>query len=69
MQLNTTVHTNKVSLNDLMEIQKAFLILQSIVNECQLPQTLFIRKLDALMGRVVLDRVMASFDQKIEVTL
>jgi hypothetical protein len=69
MQLNTTVHTNKVSLNDLMEIQKAFLILQFIVDECQLPQTLFIRKLDALMGRVVLDRVMSSFDQKIEVTL
>ena len=57
-----------VSLNDLMEIEKAFRILQSIVDECALPETLFMRKLDAVLGRIVLDRVMSKFDQQIKVT-
>ena len=57
-----------VRLNDLMEIEKAFRILQSIVDESQLPHTLFMRKMDAIFGRIVLDRVMTSFDQQIEVT-
>jgi hypothetical protein len=57
-----------ISLTDLIEIQKAFLLLYSIVDEVQLTAKQFDRKLDCVHGRVVLDRVMKSLNAEFEVT-
>ena len=58
-----------INLTDLIEIQKAFLILYSLVDEVQLTTPQFERKMDCVMGRVVLERVMSSLTGKIEVTV
>lgn len=57
-----------ISLSDLVEIQDAFLRLQSLVDEVKLTETQFIRKLACIQGRVVLKRVMNSLDAEFEVT-
>jgi hypothetical protein len=57
-----------INLTDLIEIQKAFLILYSLVDEVQLTTPQFERKMDCITGRVVLNRVMSSLTGKIEVT-
>jgi hypothetical protein len=57
-----------ISLTDLIEIQKAFLILYQLVNEVQLSESQFDRKMDCITGRVVLDRVMKSLNAEFEVT-
>ena len=56
-----------INLTDLIEIQKAFLILYSLVDEVQLTTPQFERKMDCIHGRVVLDRVMGSLNAKFEV--
>jgi len=56
-----------ISLTDLIEIQKAFLILYSLVDEVQLTTPQFERKMDCVTGRVVLDRVMSSLNTEFEV--
>jgi hypothetical protein len=57
-----------ISLTDLIEIQKAFLLLYSIVDEVQLTTPQFQRKMDCILGRVVLNRVMSSLNAEFEVT-
>ena len=57
-----------INLTDLIEIQKAFLILYSLVDEVQLTTPQFERTMDCITGRVVLNRVMSSLTGKIEVT-
>jgi hypothetical protein len=57
-----------ISLTDLIEIQKAFLLLYSIVDEVQLTTPQFARKMNCIMGRVVLNRVMSSLNIELEVT-
>ena len=57
-----------ISLTDLIEIQKAFLLLYSIVDEVQLTTPQFQRKMDCILGRVVLNRVMSSLNVELEVT-
>ena len=57
-----------INLTDLIEIQKAFLLLYSIVDEVQLTTPQFQRKMDCIMGRVVLNRVMSSLNVELEVT-
>ena len=56
-----------IKLADLVTIQTAFLALYQLVNEVQLTANQFDRKLDCVMGRVVLDRVMESLDAEFEV--
>lgn len=56
-----------INLTDLIEIQKAFLTLYSLVDEVHLNPAQFERKMDCITGRVVLDRVMSSLTGKIEV--
>ena len=56
-----------IKLADLIAIQNAFLALYQLVNEVQLTAYQFDRKLDCVMGRVVLDRVMESLDAEFEV--
>jgi hypothetical protein len=57
-----------IKLSDLVTIQNAFLTLYQLVNEVQLTADQFDRKLDCVMGRVVLDRVMESLNAEFEVT-
>ena len=57
-----------INLTDLIEIQKAFLLLYSIVDEVQLTTPQFQRKMDCILGRVVLNRVMSSLNVELEVT-
>jgi hypothetical protein len=57
-----------INLTDLIEIQKAFLLLYSIVDEVQLTTPQFQRKMDCILGRVVLNRVMSSLNAEFEVT-
>lgn len=57
-----------IKLADLVAIQTAFLTLYQLVNEVQLTADQFDRKLDCVMGRVVLDRVMESLNTEFEVT-
>jgi len=57
-----------IKLADLMAIQAAFLTLYQLVNEVQLNASQFDRKLDCVIGRVVLDRVMSSLNTEFEVT-
>ena len=58
----------KISLTDLIEIQKAFLILYQLAHEVNLNESQFERKMDCIMGRVVLERVMSDLTGEIEVT-
>jgi len=57
-----------ISLSDLVEIQNAFNLLQSIVDDVKLNEDQFSRKLDSIRGRVVLNRVMGSLNAEFEVT-
>ena len=59
-----------IKLADLVAIQTAFITLYQLVNEVQVQLTAdqFDRKLDCVMGRVVLDRVMESLNTEFEVT-
>jgi hypothetical protein len=54
---------------DLVAIQTAFITLYQLVNELKLTESQFDRKLDCVMGRVVLDRVMESLNAEFEVTV
>ena len=58
-----------IKLADLIAIQTAFLTLYELVNEVQLTAYQFDRKLDCVMGRVVLDRVMESLNTEFKVTV
>ena len=58
-----------IKLADLVAIQTAFLTLYQLVNEVQLTADQFDRKLDCVMGRVVLDRVMESLNTEFKVTV
>jgi hypothetical protein len=57
-----------IKLADLVAIQTAFLTLYQLADEVQLTASQFDRKLDCVMGRVVLDRVMKSLNTEFEVT-
>lgn len=57
-----------IKLADLIAIQTAFLILYQLVQEVKLTESQFDRKLDCVMGRVVLDRVMESLNAEFQVT-
>ena len=57
-----------ISLTDLIEIQNAFIRLQSLVDEVKLTEVQFNRKLACIQGRVVLNRVMKSLEAEFEVT-
>lgn len=57
-----------IKLADLIAIQTAFLILYQLVQEVKLTESQFDRKLDCVMGRVVLDRVMQSLNAEFQVT-
>jgi hypothetical protein len=57
-----------IKLADLVAIQTAFITLYQLVNELKLTESQFDRKLDCVMGRVVLDRVMESLNAEFEVT-
>jgi hypothetical protein len=58
-----------ISLSDLVEIQNAFNRLQSLVDEVNLTEVQFNRKLACIHGSVVLNRVMKSLQAEFEVTL
>ena len=60
--------SSSIKLADLVAIQTAFLTLYQLVNEVQLTADQFDRKLDCVMGRVVLDRVMESLNAEFKVT-
>ena len=57
-----------IKLADLISIQAAFLTLYQLVQEVQLTESQFDRKLDCVVGRVVLDRVMHSLNAEFQVT-
>ena len=57
-----------IKLADLIAIQTAFLTLYQLVQEVKLTESQFDRKLDCVMGRVVLDRVMHSLNAEFQVT-
>lgn len=57
-----------IKLADLVAIQTAFLTLYQLVQEVALTKSQFERKLDCVMGRVVLDRVMDSLNAEFKVT-
>jgi hypothetical protein len=57
-----------IKLADLIAIQAAFLTLYQLVQEVQLTESQFDRKLDCVVGRVVLDRVMHSLNAEFQVT-
>ncbi|MFY8184127.1 MAG: hypothetical protein ACOVKL_07935 [Polynucleobacter sp.] len=57
-----------IKLADLIAIQTAFLTLYQLVQEVKLTESQFDRKLDCVMGRVVLDRVMESLNAEFQVT-
>jgi hypothetical protein len=62
------MNNSSIKLADLVAIQTAFLTLYQLVNELKLTESQFDRKLDCVMGRVVLDRVMESLNAEFEVT-
>ena len=57
-----------IKLVDLIAIQTAFLTLYQLVHEVTLTESQFDRKLDCVMGRVILDRVMHSLNAEFQVT-
>jgi hypothetical protein len=58
-----------IKLADLVAIHTAFITLYQLVNEVQLTASQFDRKMDCVMGRVVLDRVMQSLNTEFKVTV
>jgi len=56
-----------VSLNDLLKVYQAFYSLKGIVNEVSLTSDQHARKLDAILGEVILGRIISSVNAHIEV--
>lgn len=56
-----------VRLDDLLKVYKAFHCLKSIVNEVSLTSDQHARKLDAILGEVILGRIISSVNAHIEV--
>ena len=62
------MNNSTIKLADLIAIQTAFLTLYQLAQEVQLTESQFDRKLDCVVGRVVLDRVMHSLNAEFQVT-
>jgi len=56
-----------VRLDDLLKVYQALHSLKSIVNEVKLTSDQYARKLDAILGEVVLNRILLSAEATFEV--
>ena len=59
--------TPTIRLDDLLKVYQAFHALKSVVNEVSLTADQHARKLDAILGEVVLGRIISSVNATIEV--
>lgn len=59
--------TPTIRLDDLLKVYQAFHALKSIVNEISLTADQHARKMDAILGEVVLNRILLSVEATLEV--